>query len=166
LQKHNAKATFFCIGKNIEKHPEIFQKVIGNGHSIGNHTHNHDNGWKTPVADYVKSVQWLGGSDQEGVSHLPTSNFQLFRPPYGKIKLSQSRKLIQLGYKIIMWDVLSSDFDQGITPEKCLKNTISNVTSGSIIVFHDSEKAFRNLKYALPKTLKFLAEKGFICDVI
>jgi peptidoglycan-N-acetylglucosamine deacetylase len=157
LQKYNAKATFFCIGKNIEKHPEIFKKLIDNGHSVGNHTCNHENGWKTLTADYIKSVQ---------NSQLPTPNSQLFRPPYGKIKPSQSRKLRQLGYKIIMWDVLSGDFDQSITPEKCLENTISNVTSGSVIVFHDSEKAFPNLEYALPKTLKFLTENGFVCDVI
>jgi peptidoglycan-N-acetylglucosamine deacetylase len=267
LKKHHAKATFFCIGNNIEKHPEILKKVIDDGHAMGNHTYNHANGWKTSVKDYLcsvqcsvlsvqeesseksvqcsvlsvqgesseksvqfsvlseqgerseKSVQCSVLSEQEesseksvqcsvlsvqeessaksdqcsvlseqgetsqlqapnsklptsisklqtSISKIQTSNSQLFRPPYGKITLSQSRKMRQLGYKIIMWDVLSADFDIHITPEKCLENVISTVVSGSIIVFHDSKKALPNLKYALPKTLKFLAERGFVCDVI
>lgn len=156
LHKYNAKACFFCIGNNIEKHPEIFQKVIDQGHSIGNHTFDHLNGWKTSTKEYLEnSIQWSIVSDQ-------SPNCKLFRPPYGKIKASQSRKLRQLGYKIIMWDVLSADYDTAITPKKCLENVLQNVTSGSIIVFHDSVKAYPNLKYTLPKVLKCLKEKGFI----
>ena len=167
LQKHHAKATFFCIGNNIEKHPEIFKKILADGHAIGNHTHNHLNGWKTSTKEYIEnSNRWSVVSGQSSNCQLPTANCQLFRPPYGKIKPSQSRKLRQLGYKIIMWDVLSSDFDQKITPEQCLENVKSNVKSGSIIVFHDSLKAFQNLEYTLPKTLEFLKEKGFVFDVI
>jgi peptidoglycan-N-acetylglucosamine deacetylase len=166
LQKHNAKATFFCIGKNIEKHPEILKKVIENGHSIGNHTYNHENGWETAVKEYLENTKRCETAILNLQSKICNLKSKIFRPPYGKIKPSQSLKLRQLGYKIIMWDVLSGDFDESITPEKCLENAISNVTSGSIIVFHDSEKAFQNLEYTLPKTLKFLSEKGFVCDAI
>jgi peptidoglycan/xylan/chitin deacetylase (PgdA/CDA1 family) len=174
LKKFNAKATFFCIGNNIEKHPQIFKKVINDGHSIGNHTLNHLNGWKTSTTAYLKnSIQWSDyrGQTAEGRLQtaneiLQTENCKLFRPPYGKIKLSQSKKLRQLGYKIIMWDVLSADFDNSISKEKCLDNVIKNTKSGSIIVFHDSLKAFPNLQYSLPKALKYWAAKGFLFDTI
>ena len=168
LKKHNAKATFFCIGNNIEKHPEIFQKIIQDNHAIGNHTFNHLKGWETDTDEYIENVKkccffmrekGLGIRDKEDA-------VELFRPPYGKIKPSQSKILRQLGYKIIMWDVLSRDFDETISPEECLANVVKNIESGSIIVFHDSVKAKQNLKYVLPKTLAFLKEKGFICDKI
>ena len=158
LKKYNAKATFFCIGHNMEKHPEILEKVINDGHSVGNHTFNHLNGWKTSTKEYIEnSIQWSVVSGQ-------SPNGKLFRPPYGKIKSSQSKKLRQLGYKIIMWDVLSADYDTAISPEKCLKNVLKNVTSGSIIVFHDSVKAFPNLEYTLPKAMKYWQEKGFVFE--
>lgn len=158
LKKHNAKATFFCIGHNMEKHPEILEKVINDGHSVGNHTFNHLNGWKTSTKEYIEnSIQWSVVSGQ-------SPNGKLFRPPYGKIKSSQSKKLRQLGYKIIMWDVLSADYDTAISPEKCLENVLKNVTSGSIIVFHDSVKAFPNLEYTLPKAMKYWQEKGFVFE--
>jgi peptidoglycan/xylan/chitin deacetylase (PgdA/CDA1 family) len=162
LKKYNAKATFFCIGKNIEKYPEIFKKVKEDGHAIGNHTFNHLNGWKIPTEDYIKNTKLC----QSAICSLQSAVYNLFRPPYGKIKSSQSKALRKLGYKIVMWDVLSEDYNQNITPEKCLENVLKNVQSGSIILFHDSVKAFPNLEYALPKTLKFLKDKGFICDVI
>lgn len=160
LKKHEAKATFFCIGHNIQKHPEIFEKVIREGHSVGNHTFNHLNGWKTSTKEYIEnSSQWSVVSGR-------VPNCHLFRPPYGKIKTSQSKKLRQLGYKIIMWDILSADYDTAISPEKCLENVLQNVKSGSIIVFHDSIKAFPNLEYTLPKALKYWEAKGFVCDTI
>jgi peptidoglycan-N-acetylglucosamine deacetylase len=162
LKKHNAKATFFCIGHNIEKHPDIFKKLINEGHSVGNHTFNHLNGWQTSTDDYFENFKHC----ETAICKLQSANCNLFRPPYGKIKKSQSRKLRQLGYKIIMWDVLSADYDTTITPEKCLENVLKNVKSGSIVVFHDSLKAFPNLEYTLPKALKFWKEKGFVCDVI
>jgi peptidoglycan-N-acetylglucosamine deacetylase len=162
LKKHNAKATFFCIGNNIEKHPEIYKNLINNGHSIGNHTFNHMNGWKTNDENYIKNVL-LSDNLQSTINNQQS---KIFRPPYGKIKPSQSRKLRELGYKIIMWDVLSADFDTTISVEKCLENVLSNAKTGSIIVFHDSEKAFKNLEYVLPRTLKFLKEKQFICELI
>ena len=167
LQKHNAKATFFCIGDNIEKYPDIFEKIIANSHSIGNHTFNHVNGWKSSTEEYIEnSIQWSAVSGQSPNCKLKSENYQLFRPPYGKIKVSQAKRLHQLGYKIIRWDVLSADFDTHISPEKCLENILKNVESGSIIVFHDSIKAFPNLEYTLPKALKYWAAKGFVCDAI
>lgn len=165
LEKYNAKATFFCIGNNIKKHPEIFEKVIANGHSIGNHTFNHLNGWKTPTEDYLaNSIQWSVVSGQSPNCQLKTENCNLFRPPYGKIKTAQSKRLRQLSYKIIMWDVLSADYDATISKEKCLENATKNVQSGSIIVFHDSVKAFPHLEYTLPKALKYYKEKGFVFE--
>lgn len=161
LKRHNIKATFFCIGNNIEKHPEIFQKVIADGHSIGNHTFNHLKGWKTKTVDYIENTRLCKETIQSN-----SVNSKLFRPPYGKIKFSQSRILRKMGYKIIMWDVLSVDYDKNITPEKCLENVIKNTASGSVIVFHDSIKAFGNLEFALPKAIEQLKEKGFIFDRI
>jgi peptidoglycan/xylan/chitin deacetylase (PgdA/CDA1 family) len=160
LKLHNAQATFFCIGNNIEKYPEIFQKTIAEGHAIGNHTFDHLNGWKTTTEVYIENVKLYETQNPK----LVTRN--LFRPPYGKIKHSQSKILRKLGYKIIMWDVLSRDYDQSISATQCLENVLSNIETGSIIVFHDSVKAEHNLKYVLPKTLEFLKEKGFICDKI
>lgn len=169
LKKYKAKATFFCIGNNIEKHPDIFEKVITNGHSIGNHTYNHLNGWKTSTEEYIEdSIQWSVPDSyrDSGQSEILNLQSTIFRPPYGKIKLSQSKKLRQLGYKIIMWNVLSADYDISISKEKCLKNVLNNVKSGSIIVFHDSVKAFPNLEYTLPKTLEILTERGFVFEAI
>ena len=162
LQKYNAKATFFCIGHNIQKYPEIFPKVIEKGHSIGNHTFNHLNGWKTPINEYIENVSLC----QSEILNLQSQICNLFRPPYGKIKLSQSKKLRKFGFKIIMWDVLSADYDQTISPEKCLVNVLRNVKSGSIIVFHDSIKAFPNLEYTLPKALEILTKRGFLFERI
>ena len=164
LKKHNVKATFFCIGDNIQKYPKIFHQIIQEGHQIANHTFNHLNGWKTATNDYLENVSLCEQQIQQ--STISNQQSKIFRPPYGKIKKSQSTILRQLGYKIIMWDVLSADFDTKITPEKCLDNVTKNVKSGSIIVFHDSKKSFKNLKYALPKTLAFLKQKGFTCEVI
>lgn len=168
LKSFNAKATFFCIGDNVRKFPEIFDKVIKDGHSIGNHTFNHLNGWKTEKEVYIKNVELCNQEIAEGSIAANSDNLQteLFRPPYGKIKPSQSKILRRLGYKIIMWDVISYDFDASISPEKCLNNVLRNVKPGSIIVFHDSKKAFTNLEFALPRTLQFLNEKGFVCDAL
>ena len=153
LKKYNAKATFFCIGKNIQQHPEIFEKISKNSHSIGNHTHNHLNGLKTTTSNYIKNIE-----DSE--DYIQKS--ALFRPPYGKLRFSQSRKIRKKGYKIVMWSVLSADFDTSITKEKCLENVIGYTTKGSIIVFHDSIKAANKLKFVLPKVLEYYTEKGFV----
>lgn len=161
LEKENIKATFFCIGNNVEKHPEIFKRTIEAGHSIGNHTFNHLKGWKTSTKEYIENVVLC----EAEIRKLNTEQSKLFRPPYGKIKPNQTRLLRLKGFKIIMWDVLSKDYDKAISPEKCLKNT-KRTTPGSIIVFHDSLKARKNLEYTLPKAIKFLKEKKFVFDTI
>ncbi len=162
LKKENIKATFFCIGENIQKHPEVFKQIISDDHTIGNHTFNHLNGWKTSTKKYLKNVE-LCNSVFEKYS---ISNFQskLFRPPYGKIKKNQAKELIKLGYKIIMWDVLSYDYDNSLNAERCLNNTLKNISTGSIIVFHDSIKAQDTLQRVLPKLIQQLKEKGFVFD--
>lgn len=165
LKSHNAKATFFCIGKNIEKHPEIFQSILDEKHVIGNHTLNHVKGWKTNTDLYLKEVadtqKIINKETSKSTNHKPSTN-NLFRPPFGKIKNKQGKALLALGYKIIMWDILPFDWKANITTEACLKNAISKTRNGSIIVFHDSVKASRNMKYTLPKVLEHFSKKGFI----
>ena len=155
LKQFNAKATFFCIGNNVEKYPDVYQKVLDEKHAIGNHTYHHLNGWKTDDNKYINDVS--------AAAQLIQSN--LFRPPYGRIKNSQAKKISDVlktnDAQIIMWDVLSADFDLSFTKEQCLNNVLQNVSPGSIIVFHDSEKAFRNLEYVLPETLKSLNAAGY-----
>lgn len=151
LNSFNAKATFFCIGNNVEKHPDIFKNILDNGHRIGNHTHQHLKGWNVKTKPYLNDI--------EIASNFINSN--LFRPPYGKLKTKQAKALIQLKYKIIMWDVLSFDWDHTITNEQCYNGVISKAKNGSIIVFHDSIKAENNMKYTLPKVLKYFSEKGY-----
>lgn len=161
LKQHHAKATFFCIGNNIENHPEIFHKVLADGHAIGNHTFNHLNGWQQQNGKYLENIAACAESIKKR-----TSGTRLFRPPYGKVKQSQAKMLKALGYKIVMWDILSADFDHHITPQQCLDNVIKNVQSGSVVIFHDSVKGFKNLEYVLPKTLEFLKENGYECVAI
>ncbi len=171
LQKHQAKATFFCVGDNVKKYPETYQQLIQQKHSIGNHTFNHLNGWRTNNKLYFSNIdqanKLIGEKKKEIKTQQPTTSNQqpttkLFRPPYGKIKSSQAKNLIHKGYQIIMWDVLSADFDKKTSKEKCLQNVLGHATNGSIIVFHDSEKAFKNLEYTLPKVLAFFSERGFV----
>ncbi len=155
LNQYNVKATFFCLGCNVNKNLTIYSKIVSEGHAVGNHSYHHLNGWDIDDEDYLRNIKKC--------NKLVTS--KLFRPPYGRIKKSQITELIRV-YKIIMWDVLSGDFDPKTTPEKCYNNVIKNTKSGSVIVFHDSVKASENLKYALPKTIEYLLEKGFVFDVI
>ncbi len=157
LKQHNIKATFFCIGNNIKNNPVIFQKVINEGHAIGNHTFNHLNGWNSNNATYLNNIELCG----QAIANEAGTETKLFRPPYGKMKRSQAKAVRKKGYKIIMWDVLSADFDKTITPQRCLDNVIKNSREGSIIIFHDSIKAFPNLEYALPKAIEYLKEKDF-----
>lgn len=159
LQRFDAHATFFCIGDNICKHSKVFRQIIDHGHTIGNHTFNHLNGWKTKTRDYCENVerceaQISGGKVQE------RSSLKLFRPPYGRISREQIKSLSE--YKIIMWDVLSVDYDKNLSREKCLKNTIAATRSGSIIVFHDSFKAEKNMVFALPRFIEHFLERGFV----
>ena len=152
LKKHNAKATFFCIGKNVKKYHTIYERIKKEGHAIGNHTYNHLNASRVTKTSYIDNIQ--------KAEKLIKSN--LFRPPYGRLKSSQARSIISMGYKIIMWDVLSADFDTTVTPEKCLKNVLSKTSSGSIVVMHDSHKAKDKIYYALPKILSYFTEKGYV----
>ena len=174
LNAYNAKATFFSIGDNINKHPDIFKQILNQEHAIGNHTCHHINGWNTSVEDYVldtqacqnnieKQTQSLEQKNdiEKNSSHVTHHSSLLFRPPYGKITSKQSKKLQELGYEIVMWDVLSADFDQSISKEKCLSNVLKTIKNGSIVVFHDSLKAELNLRYVLPKVLDDLSKKGF-----
>jgi len=152
LDKFAAKATFFCIGDNVRKHPEVFQKLLGKGHSIGNHTYNHMNGWTTENQIYLDNIR-------KCETQLDKKT-RLFRPPYGRMKQSQV-KLLDKNRQIIMWDVLSGDFSQSVSPEVCLQKTIKYTRPGSIILFHDSLKAARNMQFALPRFLEHYAEKGY-----
>lgn len=155
LKQYNAKATFFCVGNNVSRYPHIYQQILDEGHQVGNHTNDHINGWKTSNTIYQKNVMLA----QQVI------NSTLFRPPYGRITKPQIKELSPV-FKVIMWDVLSGDFDVSLSPQKCLDNVIANTTSGSIIVFHDSEKAFPRLEFALPKSLLFFAERDYVMKAI
>lgn len=148
LAKYQAKASFFCIGKNVRLHPDIYQRILAEGHAVGNHTEHHLNGWNTPNNEYLANIQQA--------EEVIQSN--LFRPPYGRIKRSQAKAMDK---KIIMWDVLSGDFDPLLTPEGCLAYVIKHTEAGSIVVFHDSAKAFSKMQYALPKMLDYFTKQGF-----
>lgn len=160
LAKYNAKATFFCIGENIQQHPELFKSVQKAGHSIGNHTYNHMNGWHTTNDVYQLNIEMCADVIRE-LSPNSAEKQKLFRPPYGKLTWKQYKFLKEKNYKVIMWDILSADFDTNITPEKCAENVLKNIQPGSIIIFHDSIKASRNLKHVLPQTLAYLQENGY-----
>lgn len=153
LNSFQAKATFFCIGDNIYKHPEVFQRLLSAGHQVGNHTQNHLKGWKTDDNTYVDNM----------LICQKLTNSHLFRPPYGRIKKSQVKRIKAAvpNIQIIMWDVLSGDFDLKLSPEACLKNVLKHTENGSIIVFHDSLKAFDRLKYALPLALAYFQQEGY-----
>lgn len=163
LKQYNIKATFFCVGENVVKNPDIFQRILQEGHSIGNHTYNHLNGWNTHSKKYMENVELCDQVLKKGGS----GQIHLFRPPYGKAKKSQILKLSsnknpdQTPYSIIMWDVLSGDYDKNTSPETCLKNVTDHVRNGSIIVFHDSAKAQKNLEYALPRFIEYASGQGF-----
>lgn len=154
LKKYNAKATFFCIGENIQKFPEVYQRIIDDGHAAGNHTYNHLNGWKNTDEIYVENVM--------KAQEFFKSN--LFRPPYGKIKFSQLRKIKTIDPNIttVMWSKLSGDFDVRLSGEQCYLNAVRNIHNGDIVVFHDSEKAKDRLIIALPMVLENLSKQGFI----
>jgi peptidoglycan/xylan/chitin deacetylase (PgdA/CDA1 family) len=153
LKKYNAKATFFCIGDNVRKHPDVFEQVKNEGHAIGNHTFNHLKGWKTEDKTYLDNFLHAD-------KLLDT---KLFRPPYGRIKRSQVRLLqaAKPGMQIVMWSVLSADFDINISPEQCFDNVIKNVKPGDIVLFHDSLKAQERMEYALRKALEYWSKEGY-----
>jgi peptidoglycan/xylan/chitin deacetylase (PgdA/CDA1 family) len=160
LAKFNAKATFFCIGDNIRKHPDVFQKVISDGHRIGNHTFNHLKGWSSSTEKYVENVKRF--EEQSSIDHGQSTN--LFRPPYGRIKRSQISALNT--YSIIMWDVLSYDYQKFGKVERQLRGTIKATRPGSIVVFHDSFKAEPKMQYILPRYLEHFNGLGYRFEVI
>ncbi|AWV98233.1 polysaccharide deacetylase family protein [Arcticibacterium luteifluviistationis] len=157
LEKYNAKATFFCIGDNIRKHPEIFQKVVANGHAIGNHTMHHLKGWQTETSTYIENTSQC--QEQIEMYSLPSEK-KLFRPPYGRIKRQQIGELSN-DYEIVMWTTLSQDYRADLSPETILKNTIKVTKPGSIILLHDSLKAEKNMRYVLPRLLETFSDYEF-----
>lgn len=161
LKKYNAKATFFCIGDNITKYPDIFNTILANNHSIGNHTQEHLNAWKVSHEKYVLNIEKAENTIHQNQIASITKNKKLFRPPYGKITLRSIRSLKKKGYAIVMWDVLSFDWLQDRSPEVCLHHILKHAKSGSIIVLHDSLKAYKNMSYILPRLLEHYSSKGF-----
>lgn len=172
LKEYDAKATFFCVGDNITKNPGVYRQILAEGHRTGNHTFNHIKGWETSARDYLQNVflaeEALGNEDQK---FYRDNNFgrnpgifgyqKLFRPPYGRITPFQIKKLQKLGYKVVMWDVISGDFDAKISAQECYKNVVNNCESGSIVVFHDSIKASGKLREVLPQILEHYKGRGF-----
>lgn len=155
LDGHQAKATFFCVGKQIKKSPALFEQLVTRGHGVGNHTFNHVSGWKVKNGAYVDEVNECG--------KLMTTSF--FRPPYGKIKKSQA-KAIGMQYRVVMWDVLSWDFKKDVTAEQATENVIKNAGPGSIVVFHDSAKAGDTMLESLPKVLDHFEAGGYRFEVL
>jgi peptidoglycan/xylan/chitin deacetylase (PgdA/CDA1 family) len=153
LAEHNAKASFFCIGKNVQQNPDVFQQIIDAGHSAGNHSQQHLNGWKSGDEEYIRDIR--------DASIYFKSN--LFRPPYGRIKKTQARLLKQFNpnIKIVMWNILSGDWDEKLKPERCLERVLAKTTAGNIIVFHDTDKAFARLEFCLPRLLEHYSKQGY-----
>ena len=155
LKKHQAKATFFCIGKNVVAEPAIYKRILDEGHAVGNHTYSHFNGWKTKDEIYLDDIREAG----KFIDSI------MFRPPYGRIKSFQAKNIKSVlnrkVAKIIMWDIISGDFDNTLNSDQCLQNVILSANTGSIVVFHDSEKAFSRLQYVLPIVLEYFGKKGY-----
>ena len=156
LAKKSVKATFFCIGDNIRKYPEVLASITAGGHTVGNHTVNHLNGWRTPAREYVQNVRDFDAIAQDAGLAAET---RLFRPPYGRISRKQIRLLSE--YHVIMWDALSQDYNGHMSPESCLRHTVRATRPGSIIVFHDSYKARRNMEWVLPRLIDHFRERDF-----
>jgi hypothetical protein len=153
LALYNATATFFCIGKNVVEHPDIYKEIVAAGHTTANHTHNHVDGWKLSPTEYLDNIA-LAEEHIQG---------HLFRPPYGHIRPSQVKRMLRSGkpWRIYMWDVLSADFDRDITPQQCLDNVLQHMQPGTIVIFHDSEKAWDRMSYALPLVLQHCKQQNW-----
>ncbi len=158
LKKYNAKATFFCIGNNVERYPDVYKRIIEEGHAVGNHTQHHVNGSRTTDADYIDDV----------AAAVKNIESVLFRPPYGRLSRFKEKLLLAgtTPYTIIMWTVLSADFDPAVTPQRCLENVLLKTKAGNIVVFHDSEKAAEKMRYALPKVLHAFTQKNMCMKAI
>ena len=151
LREYDIKATFFCVGDNVRKYPDIFKRILADGHQVGNHTHNHIQGWKHKNEDFIENAK---------EAHL-LINSNLFRPPHGHMRYNQCRNLQKEGFEVIMWDVVTRDYSKRMNPEQVLQNVKEYTRNGSIIVFHDSLKAEENLRYALPKSIEWLLNEGY-----
>jgi peptidoglycan/xylan/chitin deacetylase (PgdA/CDA1 family) len=156
LKKHNLNATFFCIGDNILKHPQLFKRIGEEGHAVANHTFNHLKGWQTPLSTYIDNVKKC---DQVITTNSSLQTISYFRPPYGRITHAQIKALNDK--KIVMWDVLTRDYDATLSPERCFKQSLNATRNGSIVVFHDSIKSEKNLRYVLPKYIEACLAKGY-----
>ena len=155
LDRYNAKATFFVLGKNVELYPDLYQMIIDRGHKVGNHTYSHQKGWRMSLERYIEDVDLAGD-----MIHT-----ELFRPPYAQITRSQLRQAAQR-YRVVMWNVLSRDYNRKISPKKCLRGTIKGLRGGDIISLHDSAKSFRNTSYVLPALLRTARERGLTCKIL
>ncbi len=153
LKRYNAKATFFCIGKNVEQHASLYQQILNEGHATGNHTQNHLNGWETKDDVYAEDVK-------KAAKHVQSD---LFRPPYGRLKFKQASilKKSNRDIKIVMWDVLSGDFDENCSAKECIENVKRKSRPGSIVVLHDNKKTKDKLQVVLPEIMRFFSEKGY-----
>lgn len=174
LKKYNAKATFFCIGKNIAENPQVFKRILEEGHLVANHTQNHLNGWLTENNTYFKNIGQCAKMLNMAVAEVAAeySNYKsiteavnYFRPPYGKLSITQYNYL-KKQYKIVMWDVLTFDFDLKVTKQQVLNNVLENAVAGSVIVFHDSIKAADKMLFALPKVLEHYTKMGYKFDTL
>lgn len=161
LAQFKAKATFFCVGENIIQHPEIFEKIINDGHTVANHTQNHLKGWKTKNELYLDNFHLCENS----IETFKIGKSNLFRPPYGQLRRKQANKILRT-HKILMWSVLTKDFDPKFDEKQCLENAVKKTRNGSIILFHDSLKAQKNLQYVLPRYLEHFSKKGYEFEVI
>ncbi len=162
LAQYKVKATFFMVGENIDKHPEVFEQVIKAGHSIGNHTYNHLKGWNYSLKEYMTNVtKW----EEAVMRHMPNGHLapvlNRFRPPYGKVWLWQRYALHKKGYRLIYWDILTRDYDKNVTPEQMLANIKQNTRPGSIINFHDSLKSNERMLTVLPQAIEWLQAQGY-----
>jgi peptidoglycan/xylan/chitin deacetylase (PgdA/CDA1 family) len=151
LKKYNARATFFCIGKNAEQYPEVYKRILAEGHATGNHTQHHINGWKNSDENYLHDIRLA--------DHFIQSS--LFRPPYGRMKRSQVKKILSDNRIIVMWNILAGDWDASVSPEKCFDRVIKKISDGDILVYHDSEKAWERMSFALPRLLETFTAVGY-----
>lgn len=155
LKRYDAKATFFVLGKNVERYPDLYAKIIADGHRVGNHTYSHQKGYLMSLEQYLEDIDFASYSVQSN----------LFRPPYARVTLPQLRAVAKR-YKIVMWSIISRDYNRKISGERCLQGVLPHIEAGAIILFHDSEKSFANMSYALPKVLERIAELGLKCKAI
>lgn len=163
LRIHQAKATFFLVGENVVRQPDLVKRMRQDGHRIGNHTHNHLNGFKTSGRAYRQNIEM---AEKVLKPFLSEEQVPLFRPPYGKIGPVQARELQKMGYAVVMWDVLTKDYDTFREPEEIVRNTLDHVEDGSIVVLHDNLKADRNIREGLPAILSGLREMGFRLEAL